>query len=236
MNQEAINQARLLYYAFFAKILDFVEKEEAYADIETLLNIFSANPLDESTLEAFLSIKNHLKTEGFTALKQEYDDVFVSPESSFIPLSASYYDEGRDDGQKRVKAAGLVLRSKFRKNKPICNDSEDQILFLFRFMNKLIQAGVEGDEESLTLSREVFADVINDCIDEFIDHLSQHEQTFFYKNTAIILRAFIDFERLYLNVAPSQKVESAERISAAIQRDRKPLTQRVRRNLDEIVL
>ena len=41
MNQEAINQARLLYYAFFAKILDFVEKEEAYADIETLLNIFS---------------------------------------------------------------------------------------------------------------------------------------------------------------------------------------------------
>jgi flagellar biosynthesis regulator FlbT len=63
MNQEAINQARLLYYAFFAKILDFVEKEEAYADIETLLDIFSANPLDESTLEAFLSIKNHLKTE-----------------------------------------------------------------------------------------------------------------------------------------------------------------------------
>ena len=51
-----------------------------------------------------------------------------------------------------------------------------------------------------------------------------------------ILRAFIDFERLYLNVAPSQKVESAERVSAAIQRDRKPLTQRVRRNLDEIVL
>ncbi len=56
MNQEAINQARLLYYAFFAKILDFVEKEEAYADIETLLDIFSADPLDESTLEAFLSI------------------------------------------------------------------------------------------------------------------------------------------------------------------------------------
>lgn len=69
MSQEAINQARLLYYAFFAKILEFVEKEEAYADIETLLDIFSANPLDESTLEAFLSIKNHFKNRRFYCFK-----------------------------------------------------------------------------------------------------------------------------------------------------------------------
>lgn len=236
MNQEAINQARLLYYAFFAKILDFVEKEEAYADIERLLDIFIENPLDEMSQEALLSIKNHLKQEGFKALKHEYDEVFVSPESSSIPLSASYYDEGRDDGQKRVKAAGILLRSKFRRNRPVCNDPEDQILFLFRLMSMLIQAGQEGDTESLALSKELFSDVLNDCVDDFMDHLFQHEQTFFYKNTAIVLNAFIDFERLYLNVLPSEKVASAERVSAVIQRDRKPLTQRVRRNLDEIVL
>lgn len=233
MNQAAINQARLLYYAFFAKILDFVEKEEAYADIEKLLDIFIENPLDETTQEALVSIKNHLKQEGFSALKQEYDDVFVSPESSSIPLTASYYDEGRDDGQKRVKAAGILLRSKFRRNRPVCNDPEDHILFLFRLMSMLIQA---GDAESLELSKELFSEIINDCVDDFIDHLFEHEQTFFYKNSAIVLNAFIDFERLYLNVLPSEKVASAERVSAVIQRDRKPLTQRVRRNLDEIVL
>jgi len=103
-------------------------------------------------------------------------------------------------------------------------------------MSMLIQAGQEGDTESLTLSKELFSDVLNDCVDDFMDHLFQHEQTFFYKNTAIVLNAFIDFERLYLNVLPSEKVASAERVSAVIQRDRKPLTQRVRRNLDEIVL
>ena len=236
MNNEAINKARFLYYAFFAKILDFVEKEETYADVETLVNIFIENPLDENAYEALISIRDDLKVKGLCALKEEYNNVFVSPESSFIPLSASYYDEGRDDGQKRVKAAGLMLRSKFRRNKPVCNDSEDQIIFVFRFMHMLIEAGCDGDEESLALSQEVFSEILNDCIDDFIENLFQHEKTFFYKNTAIVLKAFIDFERLYLNVAPSQKVASSEKVSAAIQRDRKPLTQRIKRNLDEIVL
>lgn len=235
-NHIAINQARALYYTFFAKIFSFAAKAEEYASLDELLSVFIANPLDETSHEAFLLIQKALKEEGYGALKQEYDEVFVSPESSFVPLSASYYDEGRDDGQKRVQAAGFVLRSKFRKNKPMCNDSEDQVLFLFRFMSKLIQAGSTGDEESLKISKEVFSEIINEFIDEFLEHLLNHEYSFYYKNTAIILEAFIEFERMYLGVSPSEKVASAERVSAVIQRDRKPLTQRVRRNLDEIVL
>lgn len=235
-NHRAINQARTLYYAFFAKILSFAAHEEQYAELDALLKIFMENPLDETSHEAFEIIQKCLKEEGYGALKHEYDEVFVSPESSFVPLTASYYNEGRDDGQKRVQAAGYVLRSKFRKNKPVCNDSEDQVLFLFRFMSRLIQAGNEGDEESLALSKEVFSEMMNEFIDEFIDHLLKHESSFFYKNTAVILHAFMEFERMYLGVSPSEKMASAERVSAVIQRDRKPLTQRVRRNLDEIVL
>lgn len=236
MNTEAINKARALYYTFFARILDFAQKEEHYADVESLIESFSANPLDEGSFEALRALGEHLKKEGFGALKQEYDNVFVSPESSFIPLSASYYDEGRDDGQKRVKAAGMLLRSKFRRNKPVCNDSEDQILFVFRFMHTLIQAGIEGDEESLLLSKELFSEILNECVDEFTGLLYSHEKSVLYKHTAIILKAFMDFERLYLGVAPSHKVASAQRVSAVIQADRKPLSQRIRRNLDEIVL
>ena len=235
-NHKAINQARALYYTFFAKIFSFAPNAEEYASLDELLAIFIDNPLDETSHEAFMIIQKALKEEGYGALKQEYDEVFVSPESSFVPLSASYYDEGRDDGQKRVQAAGFVLRSKFRKNRPMCNDSEDQVLFLFRFMSKLIQAGKEEDEASLSLSKEVFSEIINDFIDEFIEHLMHHEYGFYYKNAAIILEAFMEFERMYLGVSPSEKIASAERVSAVIQRDRKPLTQRVRRNLDEIVL
>lgn len=236
MDKKAINQARSLYYIFFAKMLDFAPNDEGYKDVETLLPIFLSNPLDEGSYEALGIIQEKIKTEGFSALRAEYDEVFVSPESSFIPLSASYYDEGRDDGQKRVKAADLVLRSKFRRNKPLCNDSEDQIVFAFRFMSMLIQAGLEGDEESLNLAHTFFVEILNECVDDFAELLFTHEKSVFYKNTAIVLKAFSDFERLYLDVAPSQKVASAHRVGAVIQTDRKPLTQRIRRNLDEIVL
>jgi len=225
-----------LYYTFFTKIFSFNAQAEKYAPIADLLKIFIANPLDEESDAAFRSLDAHLRSEGCEALKQEYDDVFVSPESSFIPISASYYDEGRDDGQKRVKAAGLVFRSKFRKNDSVCNDSEDQVLFLFQLMSRLIEAGVAGDEESLALAKEVFSEIINDFIDEFTALLFQHEKSFFYKNTAIVLKTFIAFERLFLNIEASHKIASEERASAVIQKDRKPLTQRVRRNLDEIVL
>lgn len=233
MDHKAINQARVLYYTFFAKVLDFPEKENVYQELMALLSVFDTNPLDEVTQEAFKAIRERFETQGLALLKQEYNDVFVSPESSFIPLSASYYDEGRDDGQKRVEASGILLRSQFRKNKPLCNDAEDQILFLFRLMRRLIDA---NDEESLALSRELFSSILNDCIDEFTGHLFDHEKSVVYKQTAVILKAFIAFERLYLDVAPSTKVASAGRVSAVIQQDRKPLTQRVKRNLDEIVL
>lgn len=236
MDKKAINQARSLYYIFFAKMLDFTPSDEGYKDVETLLTIFLANPLDETSYEALKALKESIEKRGFSALRAEYDEVFVSPESSFIPLSASYYDEGRDDGQKRVKAAGLVLRSKFRRNKPLCNDSEDQMVFAFRFMSTLIQAGIEGDAESLTLAHTFFAEILNECVDDFAELLFMHEKSVLFRETAIVLKAFFDFERLYLDVAPSQKVASAHRVSAVIQTDRKPLTQRIRRNLDEIVL
>lgn len=236
MNDKAIHQARALYYIFFAKIFSFVEHAEQYAELEELLDVFIANPLDEVSQEAFIALKEAFSTNGVEGLKNEYDNVFVSPDTSFIPLTASYYDEGRDDGQKRVKAAGFVLRSKFRRNTPVCNDSEDHVLFLFRLMNKLLEAGIDGQSDDLALSKEVFAELINDFIDEFVELLYRHENGHFYKETALILKAFVDFERFYLNVKPSEKVMSAERVSKVIQQDRKPLTQRVKRNLDEIVL
>ena len=99
INDQSIHQARALYYTFFVKILSFNAQADKYAKIADLLKIFIANPLDEDSDVAFRSIDSSLRAKGgCEALKEEYDEVFVSPESSFIPMSASYYDEGRDDG------------------------------------------------------------------------------------------------------------------------------------------
>ena len=237
MNQEAINQARAIYYTFYARFFNFVEKADEYHDIGELLDILIANPLDEQSLVSFSTIQKTFHAKGYHALKEEYDDVFTAATSGYVPISASYYDEGRDDGQKRVKAAGLVFRSKFRKNDLVCKDAEDQITFIFQFMSHLIRAGVQGDAESLALAKEFFSDVINDFIDEFLDILiQQYETNVLYKNAAVSLVSFMAFERLYLNVEASHKKASQERVGFARQTEKKPITPRGKRNLDEIVL
>lgn len=231
-----IEQARALYYKFFGTIFGFINSQKQVDDILKAVELFSSNPISENSKTALKHMSEFLQNDGLAKLKDENDAVFVSPDSTFIPMSASYYDEGRDDGQKRVKVAEFVFSSKFRKNEFICNDSEDNIVFLFLFMHALIQAGTNGDEKSLELSSEVFKEIINDFLNEFIDVLYVHENAFFYKNSAILLNDFLEFERFYLDVAPSQKTASKERASAVIKKDRKPLTKKVRRNLDEIVL
>jgi len=231
-----IEQARAIYYKFFAAIFNFIDTNEQIDDILKMLELFSNNPMSENSENALKQMSFVLEDNSLQILKDEQNAVFVSPESTFVPISASYFDEGRDDGQKRVKAAEFVFSSKFRKNELQSNDSEDNLIFLFSFMNALIQAGVNGDEESLKLSKELFKEMLNDCLDEFANILYAHEKADFYKNSAILLGDFIEFERFYLDIAPSHKTISKERASAVIKTDRKPLKERIKRDLNEIVL
>ncbi|MFV0482415.1 MAG: molecular chaperone [Campylobacteraceae bacterium] len=232
----AIEQARALYYKFFAIVFGAKKSEKEVDDLIELLGLFMQNPMDEASLDAVKNMSEFLRKYGLKGFKEECDDVFTSPESSFVPFSASYFDEGRDDGEKRVESAGYVFESKFRKNELNTNDSEDTVAFLFSFMQTLLNAGKSGDSESLALAKKMFEKVLNEFLDDFSSILFSHESAFFYKNVAVLLYAFTEFERFYLDVAKSQKSASKERASAVIQKDRKPLTQKVRRNLDEIVL
>lgn len=235
MQNKQVEQARALYYKFFGIVFGFID-ESTHALLCELVELFAQNPLDEGSSESLNDMKLFLDKHGVNGVKEESDNIFVSPESTFIPMSASYYDEGRDDGKKRCEAVALLLRSAFRKNEFMCRDSEDSIVFLCRFMNALIQDGVGGDESSLELAKEVFVQILNDVFDDFDALLFAHENAVFYKNTAIVLNAFIEFERFYLSVAPSLKSASSERVSMTIKKDRKPITQKIRRNPDEIVL
>ena len=231
-----IEQARALHYKFFGAIYSFIDSQKQIDDILKMLELFLDNPINDDFKNASKKMYEFLKVDGLQKLKNESNSVFVSPESTFIPMSASYFDEGRDDGQKRVKVAEFVFGSKFRKNEFASNDSEDNIVFLFEFMYTLIKSAVSDDEQSLDISHKVFEEILNDFLNDFANILYVHEDTDFYKNSAVLLNIFIEFERFYLDVEPSKKTASKEKVSAAIKKDRKPFTKRVERDLDEIVL
>ena len=51
-----------------------------------------------------------------------------------IPLSASFYEEGRDNGAARLRVIHCLNLSPYRRDKELCKDSEDYVGFIFLAM------------------------------------------------------------------------------------------------------
>ena len=58
-----------------------------------------------------------------------------------------------------------------------------------------------NDSKKLTAKKreELFKEIINPNIDEFINDLFNHESSEVYKDVAVLLQGFIEFERVVLN-------------------------------------
>ena len=82
---------------------------------------------------------------------------------------------------------------------------EDDIGFILPFMNHLILVSLEGDEKSKYLQEKTF-NILNMFIDDFIENLFLHTASELYKNVAVILKSFMETERLYFE-KPKPKIE-----------------------------
>ena len=208
MDNTAINRARIVYYGLFSCLFSFRMGREQYDTIVRAVNILHRNSIDEQSEKALDNIKRRLKKGGFEALEQESNRVFFSPTTAFVPMTASFYHEQRDDGKKRVEMIDYLLQSKFRRNTNTYKEHEDHIEFVMQFLQKLIEQEVEGDASAGLLARKVFANILNPMVDDFADNLFRHDKSFLYKQAVLALRSFIDCERLYLNIPKPENSES----------------------------
>ncbi len=200
MENTAVNKARIIYYGLFASLFSFSLEEENFEKIVQYVDILSTNPIDESTERALTNIKRRLNKGGYLALKKESDRIFYNPTTTFIPMTASYYIEQRDDGKKRIEMTNYVFESKFRRNSDEYKEHEDHIEFILLFIQKLIHEELAGDNSAPILAKKIFVHILNEIIDDFSLNLFNHETSFFYKQVALALNSFVDFERLYFNV------------------------------------
>lgn len=234
MDNISINKARATYYGLFSALVSFIENEDSYEKIYNTIDILSQNPLDEYSNNAFTSIKEFLEEKGYEGLKDENDSIFFSPSTAFIPLSASYYDECRDDGKKLIQMIDYVKQSKFRKNSTLYKDSEDNIGFILQFLNELIYSQLEEEKCSEIIIKEVFENILNNMIDDFIDQLYNHKSSNLYKHVAVLLTIFISVERSLLNITKPRKEKFVDSSVSNIKHEKKAFKQRAKRNLDEI--
>ena len=237
MNKEEINKARAVYYGLFASLLTFFENANDLEVIQKTINVLASNPLDEASKVAFSNMQNLLITKDYSFLKEESDKVFFSPYAAYIPVTASFYVESRDDGKLRLAMVNYVLSSKFRRDTKKFKELEDHIGFIVLFMQKLIEDELSGNEASAQLSREVFVNILNPFVDEFIAALYAHELSHFYQELAVVMQSFIALERLYLDVKKPVKQDETPRVFInEIHKERKPIKERPKKNMKEFVL
>jgi len=231
IDYEKINMARALYYGLFSSVFTFIEDEDDYKKILYTIEYLNKNPIDENSKLAFENIKEYLQEDGLKKLKEENNNLFFSPSTTFIPVTASYYEEDRDDGQKRVLMASYVLKSKFRKDESTFKEPEDHISFIFVFLQKMVEQNI--NKNKVQLVEDTFENILNPIIDRFIENIYTHENSYFYKNIAIVLKVFMELERVYLDI---KKVETKKtRVQQNIfHKKRKEFTKRAKRNFDEV--
>ena len=220
MNKEAVNGARSLYYGFFSKMLVFNELEDRFDGLKEALDVMISNPMDENSAEALKEIAEFIELGGYESLVNEYDDIFHNPESDVVRTTASFYDEGVESGKKRLEVKNFLAKTKIRRDEKNFKESEDGVGFLVTFMHELIELIINGEKSYDTLQHCLFTEVINEFLDEYIEALYENDKSNAYKSVAVVLNAFLEFERLYFDVAKpaprvkiDKKTESCEYIS-----------------------
>jgi TorA maturation chaperone TorD len=221
MDHDAINKARVIYYGLFSSFFSFNIKKDDYEMLVSAVEILLQSPLDEQSENALTKIQRRLHKAGFSGLKEESDRVFYSPTSTFVPMTASYYIEQRDDGSKRLEMIQYISESKFRRNSEEYKEHEDHIEFILRFLQKLIIEELNGDISSHQLAKKIFANVLNEIIDDFSDNLFDHEKSSLFKQVALVLRSFIDFERFYFNINKPGNIDKKAHARTKIKKSKK---------------
>lgn len=194
-----INKARAIYYTLLGIFFSYqgIKKHKNLA-IQILEQIF-ANPINDQTQKDSHILLQEIECNGVEEILQEFDRLFIDNFSQkAIALSASYYDEGWEFGEKCLKIRDLILESEFRKSEEFI-EPEDHLGFLLLFCASLLQ---KANPCSIAMCKKIFEDLINEYVNFVVLEILKSKNAKFYKSIAKILGSFAEFERLYLEVTP----------------------------------
>ena len=98
-------RARARFYEFFSYAFFYDEKGKGFANWQEQAKFFSQNKLG-------CDFEPILKAD-FTSFKAEQNAVLFDLSYANVPLNASFYDEGRDNGKKKSRSNSRAKKLKF---------------------------------------------------------------------------------------------------------------------------
>lgn len=192
---ETINQARAIFYDFFAGLLlsDLLKGREALI-LEQLERLGIA-PLDEEAEKSFAILAFELNHEGgFQKIADEFDDLFCIPMSGDVVLPyVSHYKQGCFNGDILVDIRQTIKELPIRANSEIFKETEDHLGFLFLVMRYCIE-----EKNFRASEKEICKMYLLPYMNQFIEDICTNPKSNLYKEIAVILKSFMEFERNYI--------------------------------------
>ncbi|MFT7005009.1 MAG: TorA maturation chaperone TorD [Sulfurimonas sp.] len=225
MNENKLDKARALYYAMFSRCFVFTTDNTRYFELINFIDILKENPLDKASAKAFEEMRKVMKSDSNVEFMKEFDLIFHSPETVTVRTTASYYDEAVESGKKRVEMKNFLAKTRIRRNEETYSDYEDHVGFIFSVMSELCDLIANGEEEYKNTAHCIFEQILNEFVDKFSKNLYEHESANIFKNVIILLKSFIEFERVYLEVntplSKTTQVKPKEEVLSQAEIDRR---------------
>ncbi|WP_103600296.1 TorD/DmsD family molecular chaperone [Campylobacter concisus] len=188
---------RGLYYSLFSRFFVFSQDADRFSGVNAMLGLASAHALNEESAAAIMRIQVKFDEENSQNLADEFDEIFHAL-PSLLRNSLSYYDEGYEVGHACAKVRKILARTDIRRDEAKFKENEDNVGFVFALMSEFIARESELELYG-ELEEQLFKEIINPNIDEFIENLFNHESSEIYKDVAVLLQGFIEFERVVLS-------------------------------------
>ena len=188
---------RGLYYSLFSRFFVFSQGADRFSGVNAMLGLASAHALNEESAAAIMRIQAKIDEKNPQNLADEFDEIFHALPSP-LRNSLSYYDEGYEVGHACAKVRKILARTDIRRDEAKFKENEDNVGFVFALMSEFIARESELELYG-ELEEQLFKEIINPNIDEFINDLFNHESSEIYKDVAVLLQGFIEFERVVLS-------------------------------------
>ena len=188
---------RGLYYSLFSRFFVFSQGADRFSGVNAMLGLASAHALNEESAAAIMRIQAKFDEKNPQNLADEFDEIFHALPSP-LRNSLSYYDEGYEVGHACAKVRKILARTDLRRDEAKFKENEDNVGFVFALMSEFIARESELELYG-ELEEQLFKEIINQNIDEFINDLFNHESSEIYKDVAVLLQGFIEFERVVLS-------------------------------------
>lgn len=211
MKNADIMLGKAFYYEFFSYAFFFCDDKKGFENFLAQAGELAKSPLSDNA--DFASILN----ASFESFKAEQNAVLFDFSYANVPLSASFYDEGRDSGKKRLAMIELIKRTKYRPNLAKLSESEDFVGFLFLFMAQVLRDGANGDENAASVAKDIFSEILNSFVDEFCELLASHKDSVIFKALAGLIEGIAQIERdSYGLKAPAKVANSTAKQAMAM--------------------